>query len=50
MGDIDDALLRADREGFTRDPPKTLKGRVNFLLKQLKTTRAVAAELGVSQR
>ncbi|WP_445270327.1 telomere-protecting terminal protein Tpg [Streptomyces sp. DSM 41634] len=50
MGDIDDALLRADREGFTRDPPKTLKGRINFLLKQLKTTRAVAAELGVSQR
>ncbi|MFE6839985.1 telomere-protecting terminal protein Tpg [Streptomyces sp. NPDC057705] len=47
---MDDALDRADREGFTRDPPRTLKGRINFLLKQLKTTRAVAAELGVSQR
>ncbi|MFJ9551875.1 telomere-protecting terminal protein Tpg [Streptomyces erythrochromogenes] len=50
MGDIDDALDRADLEGFTREPPKTLKGRINFLMKQLKTTRAVAAELGVSQR
>ncbi|MFB6578536.1 XRE family transcriptional regulator [Streptomyces sp. NPDC056402] len=50
MGDIDDALDRADREGFTREPPRTLKGRINFLLKQLKTTKAVAAELGVSQR
>ncbi|WP_314254529.1 telomere-protecting terminal protein Tpg [Streptomyces sp. DSM 40907] len=50
MGDIDDALDRADREGFTREPPRTLKGRINFLLKQLKTTRAVVGELGVSQR
>ncbi|MCX4721980.1 XRE family transcriptional regulator [Streptomyces virginiae] len=50
MGDIDDALERADREAFTREPPKTLKGRINFLIKQLKTTKAVAAALGVSQR
>ncbi|MET9694834.1 XRE family transcriptional regulator [Streptomyces sp. NPDC006514] len=50
MGDIDDALDRADREAFTREPPKTLKGRINFLMKQLKTTRAVAAELGITQR
>ncbi|MFC6138005.1 telomere-protecting terminal protein Tpg, partial [Streptomyces spororaveus] len=50
MGDIDDALDRADREGFTREPPRTLKGRINFLLKQLKTTKAVAEVLGVSQR
>ncbi|MGW7440882.1 telomere-protecting terminal protein Tpg [Streptomyces sp. NPDC054849] len=50
MGEIDDALGRADQEAFTKDPPKTLKGRINFLLKQLKTTRAVAEELGVSQR
>ncbi|MFJ6486480.1 MULTISPECIES: telomere-protecting terminal protein Tpg [unclassified Streptomyces] len=50
MGEIEDAILRADQEAFTKDPPKTLKGRINFLLKQLKTTRAVAAELGVSQR
>lgn len=50
MAEIDDAIDRADQEHFTRQPPKTLKGRVNFLVKQLKTTRAVAAELGVSQR
>ncbi|MFD8225989.1 telomere-protecting terminal protein Tpg [Streptomyces massasporeus] len=50
MGEIDDAIERADQEAFTREPPKTLKGRINFLMRQLKTTRAVAAELGVSQR
>ncbi|GGZ41604.1 hypothetical protein GCM10010365_72920 [Streptomyces poonensis] len=50
VGEIEDAIERADREAFTREPPKTLKGQIGFLLKQLKTTRAVAAELGVSQR
>ena len=50
MGEIDDAIERADREGFTRQPPKTLQARINFLMKQLKTTRAVAEEIGVSQR
>ncbi|MFF7329940.1 telomere-protecting terminal protein Tpg [Streptomyces sp. NPDC090306] len=48
MGDIDDALRRADSEGFTREPPKGLQARINFLLKQLKTARAVAAELGIT--
>ncbi|MFD4860700.1 telomere-protecting terminal protein Tpg [Streptomyces atratus] len=47
---MEDAIERADREAFTREPPKTLQGRINFLMKQLKTTRAVAAELGVTQR
>ncbi|MEU4730753.1 XRE family transcriptional regulator [Streptomyces sp. NPDC023588] len=50
MGEIEDAIVRADQEAFTKTPPKTLKGQIGFLLKQLKTTRAVAAELGVSQR
>ncbi|MEU0896698.1 XRE family transcriptional regulator [Streptomyces massasporeus] len=50
MAEIEDAIERADREAFTREPPKTLKGQINFLMRQLKTTRAVAAELGVSQR
>ncbi|MFE1877983.1 telomere-protecting terminal protein Tpg [Streptomyces sp. NPDC059496] len=50
MGDIDDALDRVDREGFTREPPKTLKGRINFLVRQLKSTKAVTEALGVSQR
>jgi hypothetical protein len=49
-GEIDDAIERADREAFTRQPPKTLKGQIGYLLKQLKTTRAVAEEIGVSQR
>ncbi|MFE2053408.1 telomere-protecting terminal protein Tpg [Streptomyces sp. NPDC059459] len=50
MGEIDDAIERADREAFTRQPPKTLQARINFLMKQLRTTRAVAQEIGVSQR
>ncbi|MFJ9598278.1 telomere-protecting terminal protein Tpg [Streptomyces virginiae] len=50
MGEIEDAIVRADQEAFTKTPPRTLKGQIGFLLKQLKTTRAVAAELGVSQR
>ncbi|MER6103771.1 XRE family transcriptional regulator [Streptomyces sp. NPDC001832] len=49
-GEIEDAIERADRESFTQEPPKTLKGQVNYLMKQLKTTKAVAQELGVSQR
>ncbi|MEU9992836.1 XRE family transcriptional regulator [Streptomyces sp. NPDC048045] len=50
MGEIDDAIERADREGFTRQPPKTLQARINFLMKQLRTTKAVAQEIEVSQR
>ncbi|WP_331736389.1 XRE family transcriptional regulator (plasmid) [Streptomyces canus] len=50
MAEIEDAIERADREAFTRQPPKTLKGRIGYLIKQLKTTRAVAEEIGVSQR
>ncbi|ASQ91844.1 XRE family transcriptional regulator [Streptomyces sp. 11-1-2] len=48
MGEIEDALERADRESFTREPPKTLQGRINFLMKQLKSAKAVATELGVT--
>ncbi|MFJ3899884.1 telomere-protecting terminal protein Tpg [Streptomyces sp. NPDC090083] len=47
---IGDAVERASQEKFTREPPKTLQGRINFLLRQLRTTKAVAAELGISQR
>jgi hypothetical protein len=50
VGEIEDAIERADQETFTRQPPKGLKARINFLLGQMKTTRAVAAEIGVSQR
>jgi DNA-binding transcriptional regulator YdaS (Cro superfamily) len=48
VGEIEDAIERADREAFTREPPKTLKGRINYLIKQLGTAKAVAAELGVT--
>ncbi|MGW1206844.1 telomere-protecting terminal protein Tpg [Streptomyces cyaneofuscatus] len=48
MGEIDDAIERADQEAFTRQPPKTLKGQIGFLLKQFGSARAVAAEIGVT--
>ncbi|MFD3414279.1 telomere-protecting terminal protein Tpg [Streptomyces cyaneofuscatus] len=48
MGEIEDAIERADRESFTRQPPKTLKGQVGYLLKQMGSAKAVAQELGVT--
>ncbi|MFD9004834.1 telomere-protecting terminal protein Tpg [Streptomyces sp. NPDC059582] len=48
MGEIDDAIERADREAFTREPPKTLKGRIGYLIKQLGSAKAVAQEIGVT--
>ena len=50
MAEIEDAIERADQESFTRQPPTTLKGQIGYLIKQLKTTRAVAEEIDVSQR
>ncbi|MEU8764708.1 XRE family transcriptional regulator [Streptomyces sp. NPDC048659] len=47
-GEIDDAIERADREAFTKAPPKTLKGQIGFLLKQFGSAKALAAELGVT--
>lgn len=48
MGEIEDAIERADRESFTRQPPRTLKGQIGYLLKQLGSAKAVAQELGVT--
>ncbi|MEV4881428.1 telomere-protecting terminal protein Tpg [Streptomyces cyaneofuscatus] len=48
MGEIEDAIERADRESFTRQPPKTLKGQIGYLLKQMGSAKAVAQELGVT--
>jgi DNA-binding transcriptional regulator YdaS (Cro superfamily) len=48
VGEVEDAIERADREGFTRQPPKTLQGRINYLLKQMGNAKAVAAELGIT--
>ncbi|MEU1520496.1 hypothetical protein ABZ490_51845 [Streptomyces sp. NPDC005811] len=39
MGEIEDALDRAGQEQFTREPLKTVKGRVDFTVRQLGTTR-----------
>ncbi|WRZ96365.1 XRE family transcriptional regulator (plasmid) [Streptomyces sp. NBC_01007] len=48
MGEIEDAIERADQEAFTKEPPKTLKGRIGFLIKQFGSAKAVAAEIGVT--
>ncbi|MCW8217930.1 telomere-protecting terminal protein Tpg [Streptomyces halstedii] len=48
MGEIEEAIERADRESFTRQPPKTLKGQIRYLLKQMGSAKALAAELGVT--
>lgn len=48
MGEIDEGLERVER---TRPIPRTVPARVRYLVKRAKgSTRAVAAELGVSQR
>lgn len=46
--EIHDAIERADREAFTREPPKTLKGQIGYLVKQLGSAKAVAQEIGVT--
>ncbi|MCX4704199.1 XRE family transcriptional regulator [Streptomyces sp. NBC_01373] len=48
MGEIDDAIERKDREVFTRQPPKTLKGQIGYLIRQLGSAKAVAQEIGVT--
>ncbi|MGW9284871.1 telomere-protecting terminal protein Tpg [Streptomyces diastaticus] len=48
MGEIEEAIERADREAFTRQPPKTLKGQIRYLLRQLGSAKAVAREIGVT--
>lgn len=48
MGEIDEGLERAER---TRPIPQSVPARMRFLLKGTKgSTKALAAELGVSQR
>ena len=48
MNEINDAIERADREAFTKDPPKTLKGQISYLIRQLGSAKAVAREIGVT--
>ncbi|WKU42639.1 XRE family transcriptional regulator [Streptomyces sp. VNUA116] len=51
--DTDDALVadaveRASQETFTHDAPKTLQGQINFLMRTMKTAKAIAEEIGVT--
>ncbi|MFC5799325.1 telomere-protecting terminal protein Tpg [Streptomyces formicae] len=46
--EIEDAIERASWESFTQEPPKTLKGQINFLLRQMKSAKAIAEELGIT--
>ncbi|MGW7102472.1 telomere-protecting terminal protein Tpg [Streptomyces sp. NPDC054838] len=48
--DIDDSLVRADAQNFTRPIPKSAGAQMRFLVKQLKSTRDAARLLGISQR
>ncbi|WP_030209589.1 hypothetical protein [Streptomyces sp. NRRL S-87] len=50
MADIGDGLTRADEQHLTRPIPKSAGAQMRFLVKRLKTTRAVAGLLGISQR
>ncbi|MEW1639571.1 XRE family transcriptional regulator [Streptomyces sp. NPDC093801] len=50
MSDINDSLTRADEQHFTRPIPKSAGAQMRYLLKQLKSTKNVAAVLGISQR
>ncbi|MEU9397738.1 MULTISPECIES: telomere-protecting terminal protein Tpg [unclassified Streptomyces] len=51
MGDIDDALQRAEYEAITKAPPKTPLAQMRLLLKAAKgSTKTVAQRLGISQR
>ncbi|CAM5603035.1 telomere-protecting terminal protein Tpg [Streptomyces fumanus] len=45
-----EGLEAAVQKAFTRPAPKTAPARMRYLVKQLKTTKAVAQTLGVSQR
>ncbi|WP_411107537.1 telomere-protecting terminal protein Tpg [Streptomyces sp. cmx-4-9] len=50
MSEISDSLTKADEMNFTRPVPKSAGAQMRFLVKQLKSTKAVAALLGISQR
>ncbi|MEU4097165.1 XRE family transcriptional regulator [Streptomyces sp. NPDC026673] len=50
MGLLGDSLYRAVQGAFTRPIPKSAPAQMRYLVKQLKTTRAVAELLEISQR
>lgn len=50
MDEISESLTRADAQHFTRPIPRSAGAQMRFLVRQLKSTRAAAAVLGISQR
>ncbi|MGA5207947.1 telomere-protecting terminal protein Tpg [Streptomyces variegatus] len=50
MGIVGDGLDKAVQQAFTRPIPKSPGAQMRYLVKQLKGTRAVAEQLGISQR
>ncbi|MGW0937068.1 telomere-protecting terminal protein Tpg [Streptomyces sp. NPDC002666] len=50
MGKLADGLDKAVHEAFTRPIPKSAGARMRYLVRQLKSTRAAAQQLGISQR
>ncbi|MFD5512131.1 telomere-protecting terminal protein Tpg [Streptomyces sp. NPDC127051] len=50
MGKLGDSLDQAVAKAFTRPAPKSAQVQMKYLVKQLKSTKAAADALGVSQR
>ncbi|MCY0932407.1 XRE family transcriptional regulator [Streptomyces sp. H27-H1] len=50
MGIVGDSLDRAGQAAFSRPIPKSAGAQVRYLVKQEKSTKVVAALLGISQR
>ena len=50
VSSLGDSLDRALEKVFTRPAPKSAQAQMKYLVKQLKSTKAAAAALGVSQR
>ncbi|MEW2577675.1 telomere-protecting terminal protein Tpg [Streptomyces syringium] len=47
---LGDSLDRALEGAFTRRPPQSAQAQMKYLVKQLKSTKAAAQALGISQR
>ncbi|MFE9637203.1 telomere-protecting terminal protein Tpg [Streptomyces sp. NPDC006463] len=50
MAQLGDGLNKAVQKAFTRPIPKSAGAQMRYLVKQLKSTKAAAATLGISQR
>ncbi|MEV7617085.1 XRE family transcriptional regulator [Streptomyces sp. NPDC089799] len=50
MGIVGESLQRAEQAHFTRPIPRSAGAQIRYLVKQEKTTKAVAQLLGISQR